>query len=66
MKNIGGLSVKIGERIYHFVCDVDAPLGEIHDAISRIKGFIVERINQTHQAEKQPEGQDEQRSDSID
>lgn len=43
------LEVKIGERIYQFICAVDSPLGEAHDALSSMKSFIVQKINELEQ-----------------
>lgn len=52
IKNITSLQVKIGERLYKLFCDVDSPIGEVHDALCQMKGFIVTRINEAHNAEK--------------
>jgi len=57
IKNKTHLEIKIGERSYELVCDNDAPLGELHDAVQTIKNFIIEKINQFNQqiAEKPAE-----------
>lgn len=52
LKNIAKLEVKIGERLYHFFCDQDSPIGEIHDAITQMKGFVVNRILEVHESQK--------------
>ena len=44
LKNISKLEVKIGERLYHFICDSDSPLGEVHDAVAKMKDFVVNMI----------------------
>lgn len=49
-KNV--LEVKIEDRIYQFLCAVDAPIGEIHDSLCKMKGFVVQHIAATDQAEQ--------------
>lgn len=46
------LEVKIGERTYTMECYSDAPLGEVHDALTQMKAYIVERINAQVEIEK--------------
>lgn len=55
LKTIAKLEHKIGDRIYHFICDHDAPLGEIHDALHNMKEFVVKKINEVHNAAKPEE-----------
>lgn len=45
IKNITRLEHKAGERVYHFTCESDSPLGEIHDALSKFKSYVVDVIN---------------------
>lgn len=52
LKNITKLEHKIGERVYQFVCENDAPLGECHDALAKFKGYVVDRIKEASEAEK--------------
>jgi hypothetical protein len=52
IKNISKLEVKIGERIYTLLCECDSPLGEVHDSLSSMKGFIIQKIQE---AEKRPQ-----------
>lgn len=33
LKNIAQLEHKIGERVFRFICDVDAPLQEVKEAL---------------------------------
>lgn len=47
------LEVKINDRRYALTLDPDSPLGEAHDAVMEIKGFLVERMVQEYQAEKE-------------
>jgi ferredoxin len=50
IKNLTELEIKIGERIYKFLCAMDAPLGEVHDAMNQMKGFVIEKLNEAHAA----------------
>jgi hypothetical protein len=49
-KNV--LEVKVEDRIYQFICAIDAPIGEIHDALCKMKGFVVQHIAASNEAEK--------------
>lgn len=40
------------ERLYRFECDHSAPLGEMHDVLFAMKGFILEQIQTKHDTEK--------------
>lgn len=46
------LEVKIGERIYKLLCAIDSPLGEVHDVLCQMKGFVVGKINEANKAEQ--------------
>lgn len=45
------LEVKIGERIYEMCMSPDSPLGEIYDALSQIRLFVVNKINEQNKLE---------------
>lgn len=51
LSNITKLEVQIGEKRYQFICDNDSPIGAVHDAITAMKSYIVQKINE---AEKEP------------
>ena len=51
IKSITRLEHKVGERVYHFLCDQDAPVGEVHDALCAFKAKTVEIINAAVKAE---------------
>lgn len=42
IRNKTVLEVKIGERIYQMECANDSPLGEVHDALSQMKGYVIQ------------------------
>lgn len=49
------LQVKVGERTYEMECYSDSPLGEVHDALSQMKAYVVDRINAQQDNEKKAE-----------
>ena len=51
LKGFTALEHKIGERVYHLMCAPDAPLGEVHDAIAKMKEYVVQRMYDQHKAE---------------
>lgn len=62
INNITKLEVKIGEKVYQFLCEVDSPIGQVHDALSAMKGFVIEKINEAQKAE-QPAAQEEPKAE---
>jgi hypothetical protein len=48
------LTIKIAERIYEFCCDPSAPLGEIHDCLTKFKQFVVDKITEAQTKETIP------------
>lgn len=40
LKNLSQLEFKIAERVYHFVCDPNAPLHEVKDALFNFMKYI--------------------------
>jgi hypothetical protein len=46
LKSSAMLEVKIGERVYSFFLPSDAPLGEAHDALFRMRSYVVDKINE--------------------
>jgi len=51
IKNLTAVEVKMGERIYKLLCEIDSPLGEVHDVLCQMKAFVVKKINEAHAAE---------------
>jgi hypothetical protein len=41
---IGKLEVKFGERVYQLLCEVDSPIGEVHDALSQMKLYVINKM----------------------
>lgn len=50
IRNISKIEIAVGERIYHFLCEVDSPIGEIHDVLMQMKGLVVQKMNEAHEA----------------
>jgi hypothetical protein len=54
------LEIKIDERLYQLLCDNDAPLGAVHDALCQMRAFVVQRIvdldKDKQKEEPKPEG----------
>lgn len=46
IKNKVALEVKVGERVYAFICDNDSPLGELFDAVCQLRGLVIARIKE--------------------
>jgi hypothetical protein len=49
------LEAKIGERTYQLECAPESPLGELHDALSMMKGFVIEKMKEADKASKPEE-----------
>lgn len=47
------LEIKIGERTYEIHSSPDAPLGELFDAISKMRNFVIEKIKEHTEASKE-------------
>lgn len=58
IKNLIKLEHKIGDRVFHMYCDPDSPLGEVHDALSAMKAYIVARIKDAHELESKEKKDD--------
>jgi len=51
------LEVRIEDRIYSMECYSNSPLGEVHDALTQMKAYVVDRINAQCDNEKKSEEQ---------
>ncbi len=49
---IGKLEVKIGDRLYQLFCAVDSPIGEVHDALSQMKMFVIDKMKEIENSPK--------------
>ncbi len=57
LNNIARLEIKIGERSYQFLCEIDSPLGEVHDALSQMKVYIINKMKDIESPPQQEEKQ---------
>lgn len=48
IKNITALEIEIDNKVYKFLCDVDSPIGAVHDALVKMKGFVIDKINESN------------------
>lgn len=40
LKNISSLAIKIGERTYQLLCDIDSPLHEVKDVLFQFMKYV--------------------------
>ena len=55
LNNIAKLEVKMGERVYQLFCEVDSPIGEVHDALSQMKIYIINKMKNLESSPKPEE-----------
>lgn len=55
LRNRTTLEVKVGDRTYSMDCNSDSPLGEVYDALTQMRSYIVERITTQSDNEKKAE-----------
>ena len=55
LKTGAQLEVKIGERVYSLNLPSEAPLGEVHDALFRMRSYVVDKINEAIKADQPKE-----------
>ncbi len=48
------LEVKVGERSYQMECSPESPLGELHDALSQMKAFVIQRMVDAEKSREEP------------
>lgn len=46
------LEVTIGERSFKLECAPESTLGEIYDALSQMKSFVIEKMKEAEEASK--------------
>jgi len=42
LKNLARLEHKVGDRVYHLLCDNDSPIVEVKDALTQFLGYAVQ------------------------
>ena len=55
LRNKTVLEVRVEGRIYSIECNAESPLGEVHDALTQMKAYVVDRINAQCDKEKKSE-----------
>ncbi len=51
IKSVTKIEIKVGEKIYQFICDSDCLLGEVHDVLHIMKSFVVKKIVEADEQE---------------
>jgi len=46
LNNLAKLEVKIDGKIYQLLCDVDSPIGQVHDALSQMKLYVINKMKE--------------------
>lgn len=64
-KGISEYEIKIGERSYRFTCQNDSPLGEVHDVLSTMKYYVIQKINEINDRESAANKQTSSDEESI-
>ena len=55
INNIVKIEVKIGERSYQMLCELNSPLGELHDALTQMKHLIINKMKELQSPPPQQE-----------
>jgi len=55
LKQTAILEIVRQDRVYTMILPNNAPLGELHDVIFQMRSFVVEKINESINAEKPKE-----------
>lgn len=58
LNNIARLYVRMGEREYQLLCEVDSPIGEVHDALSQMKLFVINKMKEVESSTSTEEKSD--------
>ncbi len=45
LKNLTSLEHAIGDKVYKFVCDVDAPILHVHESLCQFSSYVLGIIN---------------------
>jgi len=48
LKNKTALEITMNDRVYSLHVDPASPLGELHDVLSAMKAFVVQKINEAN------------------
>lgn len=53
LKSISKFEVEIGERKFSLLCESEATWGEVHDALVKLKLFVIQKMQELEQEPKQ-------------
>lgn len=46
IKNLSQIEVKVNDRLYRLLCEVDSPLGEVYDVLILMRAMIVAKMSE--------------------
>jgi len=55
LKNLARLEHKVGDRVYHLLCDNDSPITEVKEAITQFLGYVVHIEKMAAESQKSAE-----------
>lgn len=50
--------IEINEKSYQFLCDNNSPLGELYDALSAMRSFVIEKMLEVEKMQENEEKQE--------
>lgn len=51
LKNKSVLEIEVGGQLFKMECNADCTLGQVHDALSLMKIYIIERMKEAEKGE---------------
>jgi hypothetical protein len=65
LKNISRLEHKIGERIYHFSCEMESPIPDVKESLVQFIKYIAQIEDQIKSHQEQMKLQEEQKQEEV-
>lgn len=57
LRKISKLEIKTNERSYQFLCEDDAPVGEVYDTLSGMRRYVANIILENEKSTKEKEAE---------
>jgi hypothetical protein len=54
IKPKSSVEITIDEKLYQLLCDSDAPLGAVHDALCQMRAIVVQKIVDLDKQKEEP------------
>ena len=58
LSNLSRLEHKIGDKVYHFLCDCDSPLSHVKDALLAYLAYVA-KVEETHREAEELKAKEE-------